>query len=72
MQAGEFKSRCLNAMDRVMRTRRSIIITKRKKPIAKLVPIDDREESLFGKMKGTAYITGDLISPIDEVWDACR
>lgn len=45
-------------------------ITKRNKPIAKLVPLK-KTPPLFGKMKGTAHIKGDLIEPIGEEWDAC-
>jgi prevent-host-death family protein len=72
IQAGEFKARCLKLMDKVHRTKRRIIITKRNKPIAQLVPIEEDSGSLFGKMKGTIHIVGDIISPIDEVWDASR
>ena len=72
IQAGKFKAKCLKLMDRVQRTKRKIIITKRNKPIAQLVPIEEDSGSLFGKMKGTIRITGDIISPVDEVWDANR
>lgn len=72
IQAGKFKARCLKLMDRVHRTKRKIIITKRNKPIAQLVPIEEASGNLFGVMKGTIRITGDIISPIDEVWDASR
>jgi prevent-host-death family protein len=35
--AGEFKARCLKLMDEVRTTRRPIVITKRGKPVARLV-----------------------------------
>ena len=70
IQAGKFKAKCLKLMDKVYRTKKRIIITKRNKPIAQLVPIEEDQESLFGKMKGTVHILGDIIAPIDEVWDA--
>lgn len=72
IQAGKFKARCLKLMDKVHRTKKRIIITKRNKPIAQLVPIEEESGSLFGKMKGTVQILGDIIAPIDEVWDASR
>jgi prevent-host-death family protein len=73
IQAGQFKAKCLKLMDKVQRTKRKIIITKRNKPIAQLIPIEEEDgKSLFGRMKGTIHITGDIISPIDEVWDASR
>ena len=37
MGAGEFKARCLKVMDQVQRTREPLLITKRGKPVAKLV-----------------------------------
>lgn len=57
-------------MERVRRTRRRIIITKRNIPVAQLVPIEEKEISAFGKLKGTLHIKGDLMAPINEVWDA--
>ncbi len=72
IQAGKFKARCLKLMDKVQRTKRKIVITKRNKPIAKLVPIEEESSQLFGKMKGTVHIVGDIVAPIDEVWDADR
>lgn len=72
IQAGKFKAKCLKLMDKVQRTKKRIIITKRNKPIAQLVPIEIEPETLFGKMKGTIHIVGDILAPIDEVWDASR
>ena len=72
IQAGKFKARCLKLMDKVQRTKKRIIITKRNKPIAQLVPVEEETGSLFGKMKGTVHILGDIVAPIDEVWDASR
>jgi prevent-host-death family protein len=72
IQAGKFKAKCLKLMDKVQKTKRKIVITKRNKPIAQLVPVDEDVSTLFGKMKGTIRVIGDIISPIDEVWDASR
>jgi len=72
MQAGKFKAECLKIMDVVKQTKQPIMITKRNVPIAKLVPIEEKEERYYGKMKGTIHVKGDLISPIDEEWDAAN
>jgi prevent-host-death family protein len=65
--AAEFKVNCLRLMDEVARQRRPIVITKRGKPIAKLVPIEEQQPiDLFGRMAGSIKICGDIISPIDE------
>jgi prevent-host-death family protein len=72
--AGEFKARCLKLMDEVKTTRRPVVITKRGKPIAKLVPVEESEprRSIFGCMKGTVTIHGDIVGPIDLDWHAER
>ncbi len=65
--AADFKANCLRLMDEVARERRPIIITKRGKPVAKLVPVDEPAAiDLFGYMAGTAKISGDIISPIED------
>lgn len=72
IQAGKFKAECLKIMDDVQAKKYCIIITKRNKPIAKLVPLEEENHpKLFGKMKDTAHIKGDLIQPIGEEWNAC-
>ena len=70
VKAGRFKAECLKIMDRVKRTRRKVVITKRNKPVAQLVPVEQESPEIFGKMKGTIHFKEDIIEPIDEVWDA--
>ena len=70
--AGEFKARCLRLMDEVQKTRRPVVITKRGKPVAKLVPVEEEMPSIFGRMRGTVTILGDIISPIEQEWNAER
>ena len=38
MPAGKFKDLCLKTLDEVARTRSVVVITKRGRPVAKLVP----------------------------------
>jgi prevent-host-death family protein len=64
MAAGEFKAKCLKVMDQVQARRESVVITKRGKPVAKLVPIDVADDPIFGFMKGKGKIVGDIVSPI--------
>lgn len=65
--AGEFKANCLRLMDEVAKRRVPIIITKRGKPVAKLVPIEQENIDPFGCMAGSIKILGDIISPIEDV-----
>jgi prevent-host-death family protein len=74
LPAGEFKARCLSLMEEVRRTREPLVITKRGKPVAKLVPTDDEERPFIGRLDGMFEIIGDIESPAEppEAWDALR
>jgi prevent-host-death family protein len=68
--AAVFKAECLKLMDEVARTGQPVVITKHGKPVAQLVPITAQSSTLFGYMKNTVKIKGDVIAPIDEEWSA--
>jgi prevent-host-death family protein len=74
MPAGEFKTRCLKVMDQVRATRQPVVITKRGRPVAKLVPLDTSGDDIFGCLKGVFEIVGDIESPVvpPEEWEANR
>jgi prevent-host-death family protein len=63
--AGTFKARCLAIMDEVQAKHQAVIITKRGRAVAKLVPVEQEKDDIFGflKGKGTIEIKGDIISP---------
>jgi prevent-host-death family protein len=63
--AAEFKARCLALMEDVRSTREPLIITKRGKPVAKLVPINSKKDDWIGRLNGVMKIVGDIESPID-------
>lgn len=65
------KARFLELLDIVDRKRSTITITKRGRAVAKLIPIKKTPEpDIFGYMKGTIKITGDIISPEPDIWEA--
>ena len=71
MAAGVFKAKCLQLMDEVQKYHKEIVITKFGKPVAKLVSVDEPKiKSLFGCMKGTVRIHGDIMAPLDVEWNA--
>lgn len=74
MPAGEFKARCLQVMDQVRTTRTPVVITKRGKPVAKLVPADEIREPILGRLKGKIEILGDIVGPITplEDWESLK
>jgi prevent-host-death family protein len=63
MRASVFKARCLTVMDDVQATGEPVIITKRGKPVVKVVPVESESE-LFGFMAGKFRIVGDIESPV--------
>ena len=68
--AGKFKAQCLALIDDVYEHGGEVLITKRGKPKAKLVPIAEAKPgSIFGFLKGKAKIVGDIVSPIVEPWE---
>jgi prevent-host-death family protein len=72
--AGEFKARCLKIMEDVRSYRVPVVITKKGRPVAKLVPADEEAADVFGCMAGTAEIRGDIEAPVVPVraWKAAR
>jgi prevent-host-death family protein len=63
MAAGSFKAHCLAVMDEVQAKKETVIITKHGKPVAKLVPVSEDVDDIFGFFKGKGEIIGDVISP---------
>ena len=72
--AGEFKARCLTLMDDVRNTREPLLITKRGKPVAKLVPMEDTDREFIGRLEGVIRILGDIGSPIEpaDAWESSK
>jgi len=69
MPAGEFKAKCLRVLDDVAASRHEVIVTKRGKPVAKVVPIAPTGAV---PIEGLIVWQGDLVSPVGEDWDAER
>lgn len=66
----QFKSHCLEIIEKLQTNGQSIIITKRDKAVAKVLPIDNKKVSLFGMLKNKAEIKANILEPIDETWNA--
>ena len=65
--AGEFKARCLGLLDQVARSGEILVITKRGKPVARLVPI---EQTTPASLRGSVQYHGDIVAPTGETWEA--
>jgi prevent-host-death family protein len=71
--AGEFKAQCLRLMDEVQQTRQEVVITKHGKPVAKLVPVKEASsDSLLGFLKDSVQVTGDIVAPLEDLWEAMQ
>lgn len=64
MAAGSFKTHCLAVMDEVQARKQTVVITKRGKPVAKLIPVGKQTDDIFGFLAGKGKVTGDVVSPI--------
>lgn len=70
----ELKSHCLRLVDEVARHRRELIVTKRGKPIARVVPLDEvSADEAIERLRGTV-IGADRVEDFDTgvVWEAQR
>jgi prevent-host-death family protein len=63
ISAGAFKRNCLSEINQVQATRETVVITKRGKPVAKLVPVSTGKGDIFGFQAGKGAIVGDMVSP---------
>jgi prevent-host-death family protein len=64
MAAGSFKTHCLAVMDEVQARKQTVVITKRGKPVAKLIPVGKQTDDIFGFLAGKGKITRGVVSPI--------
>jgi len=72
IKASEFKAKCLQIMDQVAETGEPVLITKNGVPITELIRAKRKPKTLFGAMKGSAKIKGDIVAPIEVEWNAVR
>lgn len=72
--AAEFKAKCLAYLDQVHEEGRSILITKRGRVVARLVPAEDDEQRPWLRVRGRATWKGDPFAPVvdDDDIDALR
>jgi len=70
--AGKFKAECLAIMDQVQRNGQPLLVTKRGKPVVKVVPADESDQDIFGYLRGRAKIVGDIVAPASppDDWEA--
>lgn len=68
--ASRFKAECLGLLDEVAETGAELVVTKRGKPVARVVP--EREPRTLSGSVTYLVPNEELIAPLDEPWDAER
>ena len=75
INASDFKAQCLAILDRVQATGEPVLILKRGRPVAELLPAN-RSEAEYPQLEleGTVTMLGDIIEPVipEEDWDCLR
>ena len=74
MGISRFKSHALKILDQVAKTQEVIVITKRGKPLAQLIPYRNLIlNHKPGKLADALVFENDVVSPLDEeMWDTCK
>lgn len=74
MAAGAFKAKCLAIMDEVRAKHETVLITKRGKAVAKLVPVNEDTDDIYNFLEGKGSIAGDVVSPAlpEDEWGELR
>jgi prevent-host-death family protein len=66
MAAGTFKAECLAVLDRVAATGEPVVVTKRGRPVAEVVPVRTQPPR---PLRGSVKTRGDLVSPVLGTWN---
>ena len=72
MKASECKAKLLAVLDEVAVSGEPVTVTKHGKAIAKIIPAAEKPKTLFGALKGSVTIVGDIVSPQEPDWDEDR
>ena len=71
LSVSKFKATCLSVLEDVGRQKKKVVITKRGKPIAEIVPITSQKKKV--SLKDTVVYLGDIVSPVaKDEWEALK
>mgnify|MGYP006299351645 CR=1 FL=1 len=72
LSVSDFKARALQVLGQVAETKEHVIITKRGKPLAEVVPFSSTTPSP-GRLSEALVFEKDIVAPLGEdIWDVCR
>ena len=71
LSVSQFKMTCLAVLDKVNKQKKKVLITKRGKPIAEIIPVESRRQEI--PLKETVTFIGDILSPVAvEDWESIQ
>jgi prevent-host-death family protein len=69
LPAALFKSRCLRLLDHVAETGEGLVITKRGRPVARVLPMSPSRGT---SLRGSVTTHGDIVGPLLDDWELDR
>ena len=71
LSVSEFKAKCLSVLQDVSKQKKRVVITKRGKPIAEVIPHESEDKEV--PLEDTVVFIGDIISPVaEEDWEVLK
>jgi prevent-host-death family protein len=67
LSAAVFKAECLAVLDRVEATGEPVVVTKRGRPVAEVIPVRQPKRR---PLAGSVAVKGDIVAPVLDGWDA--
>ena len=70
MPVGEFKLKCLGLFRDIQKNHSEIVVTKRGKPVAVILPYKGKETDALKSLYGSVLYENDIVAPTGEPWEA--
>ncbi len=73
MAVNQFKTDNLQIISQITESREQLVITKRGKPVARILPYEEPSSSPTpGRLSDTLLFEEDIVAPLDEgMWEVC-
>jgi prevent-host-death family protein len=74
MGISQFKTHALKILDQIAKTHEEILITRRGKPLAQIIPYRNKDKNPTpGKLADALVFEKDIVSPLgEEMWESCK
>jgi len=68
----QFKAHCLQLFEELRSKHEHFVVTKRGEPIAEIIPFRHHSQKERSELLGSILFEKDIISPLEESWDATK